>query len=211
MPNHLLLAKWLYKFIESIKAWDTWLFLKVNTQWTNTFMDSVFPWWRDGATWVPLYLFLLLFMLMNFGNKAWIWIAFTIITITLTDQVSSSLLKNLIARPRPCADEHLWMHVRMLLGHCSGEFSFPSSHATNHFGITTFWVITLKEILGKWRWLFWCWAITVSYGQIYVGVHYPVDVLSGALLGMLLGWVMASLYLKGNKRFHLPQTHSTVA
>jgi undecaprenyl-diphosphatase len=84
--------------------------------------------------------------------------------------------------------------MRLLLEHCSGGFSFTSSHATNHFGFAMFVFLTTKDVFGKWgRWLF-VWAATISYGQVYVGVHYPVDILFGALLGICIGTLTAGYY-----------------
>ncbi len=133
---------------------------------------------------------------MNFGKRGWTWILFAIINVTLTDQVSSSLVKKMIERIRPCNEEALVGKMRLLLEHCSGGYSFTSSHATNHFGFAMFVFLTTKHIMGKWtRWLF-IWAATISYGQVYVGVHYPLDVLAGSLLGMGIGALTAKYYNK---------------
>jgi undecaprenyl-diphosphatase len=133
---------------------------------------------------------------MNFGKQAWTWILFAIINVTLTDQISSSFLKKWVERIRPCNEETLIGKMRLLLEHCSGGFSFTSSHATNHFGFAMFVFLTTRHFMGKWsRWLF-VWAATISYGQVYVGVHYPVDILGGALLGMGIGALTAKYYNK---------------
>jgi len=118
--------------------------------------------------------------------------------VVVADQTSSHLIKTFIQRPRPCADAFLQFHVRLLLDHCSGGYSFTSSHATNHFGFAVFVFITLKDVLKQWKWLFIFWAATVSYGQVYVGVHYPLDILCGGILGAMIGFIMGSIY---NKRF----------
>jgi len=182
--------------------WDAQLFYNINTVWTNSFLDNNFPWWRDSTTWYPLYLFLLVFILMNFGWRAWSWILFIIINVTITDQLSSSVIKHWIARPRPCQDPEMIGYVRMLLNHCSGGLSFPSSHATNHFGAAVFIFCTLKKYLGNWSYLFFFWAASVSYGQVYVGVHYPTDVLGGIIIGSIIGYVVALIY---NKQIGLPE------
>jgi undecaprenyl-diphosphatase len=140
-------------------------------------------------------MFLIFFLFLNFKNKAWAWILFALITVVITDQTSSHFIKTFIQRPRPCVDDYLQFHVRLLLDHCSGGYSFTSSHATNHFGFAVFVFITLKEVLKKWKWLFIFWAATISYGQVYVGVHYPLDVLCGGMMGALIGWLTAKAYL----------------
>lgn len=195
MPTPVLLMSFFQKLWFTIQEWDVWLFLKINTQWTNSFLDSVFPWWREANAWVPLYLFLVVFALMNFKQKALPWILFIIVTLTITDQVSSTLIKNWVARLRPCRDESFMSHVRLMISNCSGGYSFPSSHATNHFGFAMFLFITLQPVVQKkWRWLFFVWAATISYGQVYVGVHYPVDVICGTVLGCTIGYLTGWVY-----------------
>lgn len=177
-----------------------WLFLKINNDWTSPFLDSVFPWWRDSNTWIPLYFFLLLLVLYNFGWKSWPWIAGVIVTVAVTDQISSTLLKNWINRPRPCNDLFLSNYVRLLLGRCPGSGSFTSSHAANHFGVACFMFFTMLPYFKKWGYLLFFWAATVSYGQVYIGVHYPLDIIGGAILGGVIGYQLAKLF---NKRFAL--------
>ncbi|MFZ1799365.1 MAG: phosphatase PAP2 family protein [Chitinophagaceae bacterium] len=183
-------------FLSNILDLDRDLFLKINNSWTNSFLDGVFPWWRDATTWMPLYLFLLLFIFLNFGWKAWPWVLGLIITVSITDQVSSNLLKNWVNRPRPCNDELLKMHVNLLINRCPVSGSFPSSHATNHFGVAVFLYMTLHKYFGKWALLFFAWAATISYGQVYVGVHYPIDIIGGAIIGSIIGYLTASLFLR---------------
>ena len=177
-------------------TWDTYLFFAINNTWTSSFLDHILPWWRDSTTWYPLYLFLLIFILINFGWKSWTWILFVIINVTITDQFSSTYVKQWIPRLRPCQDPALEEHVRMIVNHCSGGYSFPSSHATNHFGAAVFFFCTLRPYLKKWAYLFFFWAASISYGQVYVGVHYPSDVIGGAILGSIIGYLMSLIYRK---------------
>ena len=183
-----------------LKAIDQWLFIYINTIWTNKFFDSIIPIWRESYTWIPLYLFLLLFVVINFGWKAFPWICLFIITVSLCDQVSSTFVKNWIARPRPCSDPFFSQYVRLLLSRCPSSGSFTSSHAVNHFGMTVFIVLTFKPFIGKWKYVAYLWAASIAYGQVYMGVHYPFDVVGGAVLGSLLGWFAASFY---NRHFAL--------
>ncbi len=186
---------------ETLQAWDTHTFYKINTVWTNSFLDNVFPWWRDATTWYPVYLFLLVFMLINFGQKAWTWILFLVLNIIITDQFCSTFLKQWFPRLRPCNDPFMHGYVRMLINHCGLGNSFPSAHATNHSGAACFLFFTLKPYLKKWSWLFFFWAATISYGQIYVGLHYPLDVICGAVIGSVIGCTMAYIY---NTKIKLP-------
>lgn len=166
---------------------DRELFLLFNRTLTHPLLDGVFPWWRHEFTWVPLYIFLLMLVIINNPSRWLGWLLMAIITITITDQVSSSIMKPLFERIRPCNDPSLIGQMRLLLKSCSGGFSFTSSHATNHVGFAFFLIITLQPVLKKWKWLLWAWAASICYAQIYVGVHYPLDVIGGALLGVLLG------------------------
>lgn len=187
--------------VSTIKNFDRWLFRKINQDWTTSFLDHLFPLWREAITWVPLYIFLLLLVFTNFGRKIWPWVIGLLVTVALSDQLSSHLIKPIVQRPRPCNDPLLADHIRLLLGYCSNSFSFVSSHATNHFAVAFFMYYTMKPHFGKWGYLFMLWAATIIYGQVYIGVHYPVDVLSGAVLGTGIGCLTAYIF---NKRFGLP-------
>jgi undecaprenyl-diphosphatase len=87
-------------------------------------------------------------------------------------------------------------HSRLLLDHCSGGFSFTSSHAANHFGLAMFIVMTLQPLLKNYRYLFLFWAAIISYAQVYVGVHFPLDVFAGAIIGISVGYLNSKLYYK---------------
>jgi membrane-associated phospholipid phosphatase len=178
---------------ELLKA-DQQLFLLLNNKLHHPLLDAIYPWWREANTWVPLYLFLIVFSILNFGKKAYPWILFSIVTLVLTDQLSSHVIKPFFERPRPCRDPFIMQQIRLLLNGCSGGFSFTSSHATNHFGFAIYVFITLGKIIGKWKWLFIFWAASIAYGQVYVGVHYPLDIFCGGLVGACVGYITANFY-----------------
>ena len=196
MTGYLLSISFFQECLQWLEQWDTYLFLKINTVWTSPVLDSIYPWWRDANAWIPLYLFLLVFVLLNFKKKALPWILFAVLTVVLTDQLNSTYIKSWVGRLRPCSDPNFMGHVRRLLNNCSGGFSFPSSHAVNHFGFAMFVFLTLRPIFKKWGYLLFLWAGSIVYGQVYVGVHYPVDVVCGSLLGCLLGYIMATIFNK---------------
>jgi undecaprenyl-diphosphatase len=91
-------------------------------------------------------------------------------------------------------------HVKLLLGTCPTNFSFTSSHATNHFSLAIFVFMTLQPLFKKYSYLFFLWAGIICYAQVYVGVHYPLDVLAGALLGLMIGYAGAIVYSKWMSR-----------
>ncbi len=179
-----------------LNAWDTFLFLQINSELTNPILDKILPIWRNANTWLPLYVFLIVFSVVNFKNKSFYWIFGAILTLIITDQISSSLVKPFFERPRPCNEPLLMSHVRLLLGYCSGGYSFTSSHATNHFGFAVYVMFTLSGLFKKWCYLFLFWAATVSYAQVYVGVHYPLDIISGAILGSSIGYATSQIYIR---------------
>jgi membrane-associated phospholipid phosphatase len=187
------------KIFLSIFYWviekDQQLFLLINQKLNNSFFDSLLPFCRDAKNWIPLYVFVIYLAIKEYKRKAWIWILFAVLTVCLTDQISASIIKPLVHRPRPYLDEHFYSQVRLLLSNINRGFSFVSSHATNHFGIAIFFVQTIN-ILKKYRWLLYTWAAVICYAQIYVGVHYPIDVFCGALLGILIGFSTAKGFKK---------------
>jgi len=183
---------------QSLQSFDQSLFVYINQVATHPLTDTLMPFFRESTLWIPFYLFLIVFVFVNFGKKGWVWLLFAFITVLLTDQFSSSIIKNWAQRPRPCADPLLYGQVRLLLDHCSGGYSFTSSHATNHFGVATFLFVTLGRYFGNWKYLLFIWAALICYAQVYVGVHYPLDVVFGALLGFLIGHFVCWAYQKSD-------------
>ncbi|MFT3980137.1 MAG: phosphatase PAP2 family protein [Ferruginibacter sp.] len=179
---------------------DKQLFTVINHQWSNGIFDSLMPFIRNQYTWFPLYLFLLVYGLVNFKKKAWWWIVFAICTAILTNIISSDFIKGNISRIRPCSDPSMAENLRFLVGYCPKSSSFTSSHATNHFGLAAFFYYTLRPYWGKWCWLFYAWAAIICYAQVYVGVHYPLDVAAGGLIGFIFGYLSAKSY---NKNYSL--------
>ena len=167
---------------------DKELFKLINGQWTNPFFDWIMPWLRNSTVWIPFYLFMLLLIAINFKKQAFWIIAFGIITITLTDGISSKIMKPYFDRLRPCNDPDMASMLRFLMHYRPGNGSFTSSHAANHFGLAMFLYMALKKYFGSWLLLLFVWAFFISYAQVYVGVHYPGDIVGGAVLGCLLGY-----------------------
>ncbi|RQO30902.1 phosphatase PAP2 family protein [Taibaiella sp. KBW10] len=185
---------------------DRSLFLKINTEWTSHFLDLIMPVWRDAKTWLPLYILIVAYLVYRFGLKVWPWFLFVGVMMLCSDQLSSHLIKPWVARIRPCNEPLLQGQVRKVLGYCSGSYSFTSSHAVNHFCIAAFIIFTLRRHTGKAIYLFFPWAFSIAYGQVYVGVHYPLDILCGALLGTGIGYLFATIY---NKRLGLPSLRNS--
>lgn len=177
---------------------DEYLFHIINYDWQNPFLDAVMPYWRDKKTWIPLYLFLAIFSIYKFKIKGLYLILAIALTVGVADTVSSKIIKKSVKRIRPCNDATLDFEVR-IVHTCGGGYSFTSSHATNHFAIAMFISMTLGQYYRRIRWPFFLWAATIALGQVYVGVHYPLDVFCGAILGTLLAYILARIYLRWKK------------
>ncbi|WP_341840996.1 phosphatase PAP2 family protein [Chitinophaga caseinilytica] len=179
----------------TLLTWDLILFFNINSKWATPFLDSWLPWMREPYLWAPLYLFLMVFVTWNWGWKGFWWIVFFILTFALCDQ-ASSFLKGAVGRLRPGNDPNIAPYVRIMVGYYPQSGSFTSSHAANHFGLAMFSFITLRRYIRGWAWLFFVWAAVICYAQVYVGVHYPTDILGGALLGCLAGSLSGGFFTR---------------
>lgn len=167
--------------------WDEVLFLYLNNLGT-TFWD---PFWlriSEVAIWIPLYAILLTLVYWVFHWKSALWVSlFLFLNVLATDQGSVKLFKEQFQRSRPCHEEHLKDSFREVKGSCGGAYGFISSHASNTFGLAFFLGLLFRRRL---PWLYYAlilWASMVSYSRVYLGVHYPGDILAGALYGALCG------------------------
>ncbi len=182
-------------FSQQLLQYDRWLFGRINQQWVNSFFDTLLPFLRQAELWLPFYLFLLVFSTLNFGKKGWLWSFTLIMTGIISDMISSSVVKHFIFRYRPCRDPSMADQVRVLVNYCPQSSSFTSSHACNHFAAAVFIFLTLKQTSRWWAMVFG-WALAICYAQIYVGVHYPLDIAGGAILGSCIGYCMVFFFRK---------------
>ncbi|HMJ45981.1 MAG TPA: phosphatase PAP2 family protein [Ferruginibacter sp.] len=186
--------------MQQLLYYDRYFFTLINWKWQNNLFDTILPILRSSICWLPLYLFLLVFALCNFKRNIFWWVCFAAGTAILTDFISSELIKENFFRTRPFNDPFLIGKSRMLLGYSPSSSSFTSSHATNHFGLATFFYFTLSPYFGKWSLVFFLWAIIICYAQVYVGVHYPLDVIVGGVIGCIFGYLTSRSF---NKQFSL--------
>lgn len=182
---------------------DWEIFQWVNTVSQNPFFDWLLPIWRNKLTWVPLYLGLAGWMWFRFKTMG-LWLLLVVgLAVGVSDVVSSRVVKANVERIRPCNDPNFKSDVRLLVG-CGSGFSFTSSHAANHFCLAVLLILTVGRVVQALKWPLLIWAFLVAYAQVYVGVHFPFDVIGGGILGSLIGWTGASFF---NSKFNLtPQT-----
>lgn len=182
--------------LEKIRLADLAMFNKINAEWHTSFFDGLFITIRESYLWIPFYFFLIVFAAINFKKNGWYWIVFFLLTAMLSDIISSSIIKEAVPRLRPCRDPAIEDTVRFLVKYCPGSSSFTSSHAVNHFAAAMFIFTTFKNRLGNWWAVTFIWAALICYAQVYVGVHFPLDVLGGAVAGSLIGYVPAKIFNK---------------
>ena len=182
--------------MNKLARFDKELFNLINGKWHNDFFDAVMPFLRNANFWLPLYLFLFLFVLSNFRKNAWWWIFFFAGTVILANFISSNVIREIFFRLRPCNDPAMADNIRVLVNYRPQSSGFISSHAANHFAMAAFLYLTLKDYIGKWGLLFFLWAFIIVYAQVYVGVHYPFDILRGTLIGFVFGYLSAKAFNK---------------
>ncbi len=158
---------------------DTSLFYFLNGDIANSLFDKVMPFITEPKSWTIAYIFLFGWLFWKGGKQGRIAAVTLIVAIVLADQLSSSVIKELVQRVRPCKE---LADVRMLVP-CSSGLSFPSSHAANTFA----GAVILSYYFRHYTWVYFTAAAAISFSRIYVGVHYPFDVLGGALLGAAIG------------------------
>lgn len=177
-------------WLELLNNWDAAVFQCINSDLGNPVFDAMLPLFREKWFWAPLYLFLGAFVWSNYGKKGWILVLGMVLSVGLADMTSSRLVKNNVQRLRPCNDPAMVETLQLRVS-CGSGYSFTSSHAANHFALAVF-LICLFGHRSRWvRPAALTWAGLIALSQVYVGVHYPGDVICGAILGAAIGWLVA--------------------
>jgi undecaprenyl-diphosphatase len=169
---------------------DQQLFLFLNSL-NSPFCDQVMWIISSRLTWVPLYLAILIVLGIKYKRKFLVIILMIIIAITLSDRLSF-FIKNGIQRLRPCHEPDIEGLVHIVKGYRGGLYGFVSAHASNAFMVA---VLSLLFIRKKWfTYSMIFWALLVGYSRIYLGVHFPGDVICGSILGIMIGWGVYKFY-----------------
>jgi len=172
--------------LETLAAIDKAVFLFINVSLQNPVTDWAMPIITSDNLLRIGYGVAMVLLLWK-GNTRLRWLVlFSALTLLLSDQMSAGFLKPLIERVRPC---HTLTDIHLLVG-CGGGFSMPSSHAANAFGQAALFSLTVRQT----RWYLWVTACVIAISRVFVGVHYPGDVLAGTVLGILIGAAVVFLF-----------------
>ncbi len=185
---------------ETLLQFDRHLFYFINHDMGNAFFDCVMPYLRNPRFWIPLYIFIIVFCLWRYKKAGMVIVVLLALTAGVADFTSASLIKPSVKRIRPCREATLG-NTDINRVACGTGYSFPSTHATDHFAMAAFLILVFYK---KWPWIaLWAtlWAAIICFAQVYVGVHYPIDVLGGAIYGTLIGSLFALLFKKLQPNF----------
>ncbi|MCC6818380.1 MAG: phosphatase PAP2 family protein [Bacteroidia bacterium] len=175
---------------------DQSLYQLINQNWTNSVMDFLMFNFSEKLFWIPLYVVLVLLIVRSNGKKSIAILFFLGLSVLFSDRLTSGVMKPYFKRIRPCHVTEL--NPRIIEGvNCSDTGSMASSHAANHFAIALFMILLAGLKQSKLNRVFWIsWAFLVAYSRVYLGVHYPSDVLVGGVIGALIGFACFKLYSK---------------
>ena len=172
---------------------DLSIFYFVNHNLSSRFLDRFFSLITNVNNWYIAYLILLGITFKLGGTRGKIAVLLVILLILFTDQIGHNILKEIFQRIRPC---NALADVLVPLG-CTGSYSFPSNHALNNFAAATFFY----KLFPKFKWVLFITAFLVSLSRVYLGLHYPSDIIAGAVIGSLIGFGFALAALRLEKQF----------
>lgn len=179
-------------FLEKIISFDKDLFVSLNAL-GNENWDSLWMLITNQLSWIPLYILFLVLIYKSLGwKKCLALLILTAIMVAFSDQLTV-FIKNTVGRLRPNRDPSINGFIRILKNNKS--FSFVSGHATTSMAVSLFMHLTLKKYF-KYTVLFFIWPILFAYSRIYIGVHFPIDITCGAILGAVIGYLFYKISLK---------------
>ncbi len=178
--------------LETIQNIDQELFLYLNGL-HNSFFDFVMYWVSNKFIWIPMYAWFIYQIIRKYKKQSILILILVAVMITLSDQVTV-FFKNYFERPRPCHDEHIGYLVHTVKNACGGPYGFMSGRAASSFSLAFFLSPLFRYPFHYFKPFIIVWAAMVAYSRVYLGVHYPADIICGALLGMLLGFLFSKLF-----------------
>ena len=177
---------------QALKQFDEKVFLGINGH-HNATLDGIMPYLTSFWLWIPLFIWLIYVLFKLYGKKAFYIMLLGIVMLTLSDQ-GCTLIKNSVKRYRPTHNLNLSEQVHTVDGYKGGQYGFISSHAANSFALAVFIFLLLKPHKHKILIVcFFTWALIYCYSRIYLGVHYPTDIIGGAILGSTLAYLFYKL------------------
>ncbi|SNZ01900.1 phosphatase PAP2 family protein [Flagellimonas pacifica] len=184
--------------LEQLLKWDKDIFTYLNGLGVQEY-DEFWTMITEISNWIPLFLLFIVIFILKFPKRKAFFNILTVTSVALFITFLTHLIKIWVKRPRPCNDENLNSFIRILKTPI--DYSFFSGHASSSFAITTVVFLLLRNKV-KWAWIFFIWPLLFSYSRIYVGVHFPLDILVGALIGTISG----ILFYKVQGRITVPDT-----
>ena len=181
--------------------------------WFNGFhtqaLDPLMMLMTKTIFWLPLYLILVFLVFKRFKMEGWFFLAAVALAILLADQFTSGFMKPFFARLRPSQEPSLEGLLHLVDGYKGGRYGFASGHAANTFA-TAFLIWRLFKDMYRWVGLIFLWALLMAYTRIYLGVHYPGDILVGAMVGLGCGWLAFKFFLWSKSTWAKRKTPSSL-
>jgi undecaprenyl-diphosphatase len=174
---------------DSLKQFDREILIRINS-WHTGFLDELM--WQLSKDW-PTVVLVLLFVFFYYRKnklKNTASLVLGILLVVACTDLSTNLIKHNVKRYRPTHNTEIGTQLHIVHGYKGGIYGFYSSHAANNFGIATFLFFIAKNLIGRLRWLFFIYPLLVGYSRIYMGVHYPSDILTGFANGLLFGTLL---------------------
>lgn len=183
--------------LEKLLSLDTELFVFLNSLGSENY-DGLWSFITKQSNWIPLFLLLLYVIFKKLGAKQTLYLLlFVAVLVTFTDQMTN-VFKNEFQRLRPCNNPEIKSFIRIV--QFRGSFSFFSGHASNSMAVATLLYFTLRQYF-KYFWLLFLWPFIFAYSRIYLGLHYPLDILSGCLFGFTSGFLMYKVYKMAQQKY----------